>query len=232
VSVQVAPANLALRRDRSASALLFLSGMRASALCTLPIGCLDLDEGTVKQFPELGVKTKNSKSAETYLFPIPELIEVVRDWDDLVRRELPATAAWYAPVISSWGEQRLSAQPPGANRNTALQKRMRRLFGYAGLAYKSPHKFRHGTAVYGLQHARTMADYKAVSMNLMHGDIRITDGIYAVLSKEDVRARIASLSTPDQKGKEGHVDLHTLVKTLSREELADVLSAIVEQIIK
>ena len=103
-------------------------------------------------------------------------------------------AAWYAPVISSWGEQKLSAQPPGANRNTALQRRMRRLFAYAGLAYKSPHKFRHGTAVYGLQHARTMADYKAVSMNLMHNDIRITDGIYAVLNKEDVRARIASLS--------------------------------------
>jgi integrase len=231
-SVQVAPANLALRRDRAASALLFLSGMRAGALCTLPIGCLDLGRGAVGQFPEMGVKTKNRKSAETYLLPIPELIEIARDWDDLVRRELPATAAWYAPVISSWGEQRLSAQPPGANRNTALQRRMPGLFAHAGLAYKSPHKFRHGTAVYGLQHARTMADYKAVSMNLMHGDIRITHGIYAILNKEDVRARIASLSSPDQKGKEGHVDLHTLVKTLSREELADVLSAIVEQIIK
>jgi len=212
--------------------LLFLSGMRAGALCTLPIGCLDLGRGAVGQFPEMGVKTKNRKSAETYLLPIPELIEIARDWDDLVRRELPATAAWYAPVISSWGEQRLSAQPPGANRNTALQRRMPGLFAHAGLAYKSPHKFRHGTAVYGLQHARTMADYKAVSMNLMHGDIRITHGIYAILNKEDVRARIASLSSPDQKGKEGHVDLHTLVKTLSREELADVLSAIVEQIIK
>ena len=45
---------------------------------------------------------------------------------------------------------------------------MRKLFEFADLPYKSPHKFRHGHAVYALQHAKTMADYKAVSMNLMH----------------------------------------------------------------
>jgi hypothetical protein len=75
-----------------------------------------------------------------------------------------------------------------------LAKRLRGLFAAAGLPYKSPHKFRHGHAVFALQHARTMADYKAVSMNLMHADISITDGIYAPLAGGEVQRRIAGLT--------------------------------------
>jgi hypothetical protein len=33
-------------------------------------------------------------------------------------------------------------------------------------------------------------------MNLMHADLSVTDGIYAVLNQEDVRERIASLTRP------------------------------------
>jgi hypothetical protein len=69
-----------------------------------------------------------------------------------------------------------------------------------GLEYQSPHKFRHRNAVYGLQHARTMADYKAVSMNLMHSNIKVTDQIYAPMLPEEVGCRIAGLTSepPDQ----------------------------------
>ncbi len=55
-----------------------------------------------------------------------------------------------------------------------------------GLPQKSPHQFRHGHAVYVLQHAKTVADYKAVSMNLMHVDIRVTDGICPPLAGHEV----------------------------------------------
>lgn len=63
----------------------------------------------------------------------------------------------------------------------------------------SPHKFRHGHALYGLLHARDMADVKALSQNLMHANIGITDSIYAVLSSEDQRERIRGLGG-DQPG--------------------------------
>ena len=72
-SVRVAPIKSRSSPRPLSKRLALLSGMRAGALCTLPIGCLDLETGTVGQFPEMGVKTKNSKSAETYLLPIPEL---------------------------------------------------------------------------------------------------------------------------------------------------------------
>ncbi len=57
----------------------------------------------------------------------------------------------------------------------------------------SPHKFRHGHATYGLKQAKDIGDLKAVSQNLMHANIGITDGIYAILSTEDMQERIASL---------------------------------------
>jgi len=39
-----------------------------------------------------------------------------------------------------------------------------------------------------------MADYKAVSMNLMHEDIKTTDQIYAPILSNEVRQRISNLS--------------------------------------
>ena len=39
-----------------------------------------------------------------------------------------------------------------------------------------------------------MADYKAVSMNLMHESIEITDSTYAPMLSSDVQERIAGLS--------------------------------------
>jgi predicted nuclease of predicted toxin-antitoxin system len=44
-----------------------------------------------------------------------------------------------------------------------------------------------------LHFAKEIADLKAVSMNLMHSSIGITDSIYAVLSDSDMQERIARL---------------------------------------
>lgn len=190
----VEPGNIAMQRDRAAAAMLFLSGMRASAFTTLPIKAVDIQDCSVRQWPELGVRTKNSKMATTFLLPIPELIEVAEEWDEFVRAHPPTSGRWYAPVEHTWGEQTISDQMAGENRNIALGRRLKVLFQTAGLPFKSAHKFRHGHAVYGLLHAQTVADYKAVSMNLMHGDIKITDSIYAPMMANDVKERIGNLT--------------------------------------
>jgi len=49
--------------------------------------------------------------------------------------------------------------------------------------------------VFGLQHARTLADYKAVSQNLMHENIQITDSIYADLVGSEVKTRVTGLGS-------------------------------------
>ena len=176
-----------------------------------------------------GVETKNNKSATTYLLDILELLTVVEQWDTFVRAQLPTTAMWYAPTISRWGVETLSSDRPGANRNLAIRKRMHHLFDLAGLPYKSPHKFRHGHAVFGLQHAKTMADYQAVSTNLMHEDIRVTDSIYAPLASHEVQQRIAGLTGSSTSEPAIVGDMAALIQTMSKEQLSKALMAIAQQ---
>lgn len=173
--------DLALQRDQAGACMLFLSGMRAGAFVSLPIKCVNLEELTVQQFPAAGVKTKNTKHATTFLLNIPVLLEVVRRWDSFVRQQLPETAMWYAHIVGGWNEQRLSLDSPAASRGNHFNRRLKPLLVLAVVELRSSHKFRHGHAVFGLQYARTLADYKAVSQNLMHENIQITDSIYADL---------------------------------------------------
>ncbi len=135
----------------------------------------------------------------------------------------------YTPVLTRRAKLRLSPDPAGAHRNVAIVKRVRLLFAAAGLPYKSPHKFRHGHAVYALQHARTMADYKAVSQNLMHADIRVTDGIYAPLLGDEIKRRIATLGDAPSKGSSVEGNLAASLRGLSPAELAQALHLIAEQ---
>jgi integrase len=79
-------------RVRAGAVFLFLSGMRVAAFASLPIGAVDLAGRTVRQWPQLGVRTKNRKHATTPLMPVSDLLEVVAAWDAKVRRALPLTA--------------------------------------------------------------------------------------------------------------------------------------------
>ena len=195
-ALQIAESDLALRRDQAAACLLFLSGMRVSAFVSLPIcGVVGLrgKEPQIHQWPELGVRTKNNKRATTFLLPIRELLICVQAWDAFIQARLPKTAMWYTPITSRWGEQQMTDDPPGKNRHVALAKRFRILFKIAGLPYKSPHKFRHGHAIYGRQHARNMTQYKALSKNLMHSDIRVTE-IYSGTQEDEVKQAYAAFA--------------------------------------
>jgi integrase len=215
--------NVALRRDQACAAMLYLSGIRVGAMSTLSIEAVDLAEQSIRQWPSLGVHTKNGKAATTYLLPIPELLKVVQRWDAYVRGTLPPTAMWCPPVGHTWGDQSLTADRPGAHRTIAINKRLHLLFTLAGLPPQSPHKFRHGHAVWALQHARTMADYKAISQNLMHSDIRVTDGIYAPLLGNEVQQRVAGLAGQASHPLSIDGDLMSLLSQLSKEEIPAAL---------
>lgn len=176
----------------------------------------------VRQWPELGVRTKNGKKATTHLLQIPPLLSVVEGWDALIRSRVPSSAAWYTPLVERFGKLGLSSDPPGANRNIGLNKRLRILSSRAGLEYRSAHKYRHGHAVFGLQHARTMADYKSISVNLMHEDITVTDAIYAGLKESEVKERIRAL-TPQLDSED---EIEIFINALSVGELPRVLESI------
>lgn len=192
-------------RIQAAAAFLFLSGARVGAFVTLPIKAIDLDALSVRQWPEMGVHTKFGKSATTHLMDIPDLLDVVRAWDRRVRAELPAEAMWYPDLAGLPGQETLvPVLDANRTRAHALRYDLQALCARAGVAYLSPHKFRHGFAVHALNNSKTPADWKAVSQTLMHSDLSTTDGVYGILKDEDVAGRIARLGggTSGQETKE------------------------------
>ena len=49
--------------------------------------------------------------------------------------------------------------------------------------------------------AKDIAELKAVSQNLMHSNLSITDGVYGILSETDVREQISSLGKRENQDK-------------------------------
>jgi hypothetical protein len=57
----------------------------------------------VKQWPKLGVRTKFKKHATTFLLGIPDLLEVVREWDKEVRGVCDNNGFWFAQLSPDKG---------------------------------------------------------------------------------------------------------------------------------
>lgn len=185
------PSNdLRRERDKAALAFLFLSGMRGGAFVTLPVEAVDVSNKRVRQLPELGVKTKNNKAAVTVLLPIADLLEIVKAWDIKVRQSGSSKRAWYARLDNTGDSFSKQNDDVGTykatGRRAALYQGIKELCQEAGVEFKSPHKLRHGHGVFGVQHAKDMRELKAVSQNLMHANIAITDGVYGCLQEDEI----------------------------------------------
>jgi integrase len=199
------------RRIRASAVFWFLSGVRVGAFVTLPVSAIDLEALTIKQWPKLGVKTKFSKHATTFLLDIPDLLEVVKTWDSEVRST--GSKLWFASVSPDTGRIDPSITTVGKHRNIRARKDLESWLQRVDLPYYSPHKFRHGHAVYALKNAKDIPALKAVSQNLMHANLSVTDGVYGVLSDLDVKEQIASLGKMMAHGK-SEKELIVLLKQL------------------
>ena len=185
------------QRIRAAAVFLWLSGMRVGAFASLPLDAVSIEHLEIMQWPSMGVRTKNTKFAVTYLLNIPELLEVVKAWDKEVRRVLPTKGLWFAPLLPSTGEFDLSVtvESIGENRGRIVTRNLRAWLDSSGLPYHSPHKFRNGHALYVKKRAKNFGDLEALRENLMHSSIHVTDSMYGIFSKNDVKERLHGLST-------------------------------------
>lgn len=225
--LQEPPETLTDRRDRAAITFLFLSGARAGAFASLPIRAIDLERYAVEQRPRLGVRTKFGKSATTYLIRVPDLHEVVTDWDRLVRDRLSPDALWYATLTSD-GMNFTGKTRPSKDRASAIRAGCKKLCARAGIPYYPPHSLRHGHAVYTLKRCKKMAELKAVSQNLMHSSLKTTEQIYGGLPNDEVGARIAALTQDRQST--SRTDLESFIGMLVQriEEDPEVLEPLLQ----
>jgi integrase len=191
---------LSTRRIQAAVAFLFLSGARIGAFVTLPIKAVDLERKEVRQWTDLGVRTKFSKSATTFLLDIPDLLAVVREWDARVREALPPEAMWYANLSGAGVRHVETVTEQVRGRVHTLYHDLRRLCEMAGVTYLSPHKLRHGHVMHALANSRTPADWKALSQNVMHAGLGTTDEVYGIQKEPELAERIARLGGARKQG--------------------------------
>jgi site-specific recombinase XerD len=212
---------MATRRVKAAVAMLFLSGARIGAFVTLPIKAVDLEHRQLKQWTDLGVKTKFSKSATTSLMAIPDLLEECQRWDDLVRSQLEPGDMWYANITGARVKRVEGTSLQSPYRSRSFYRGLRRLCDAAGVTYLSPHKLRHGFATHLLNNAQTPADWKAISQTLMHTDLSVMDRIYGILDDREVGSRIARMGG-------GHDSAEA--RSLSQAEILEKIQRLMQQL--
>jgi integrase len=113
---------------------------------------------------------------------------------------------WFAPFSPATDTFDPKIKEVGKNRHKRARKDFQDWCERAGLKYYSPHKFRHGHAVYALKKAKDIQALKAGSQNLMHVNISITDGDYGMLTDKDVRGQIITLGQSVDAGEIENLD--------------------------
>lgn len=184
----IVPERLIDQRDQAGVALAFAAGLRVSALVSLPVRCVQVENLEVHQLPEAGVHTKNSKAQITYMLPIEPLLAIIAEWSTLVRVELGGEGLWYPNMSRRGAVWVISSQPASVeSRRMSFSHSLKRLCQQAGVEYKSPHKLRHGHGVHIAKLSRTYSEFKAYSQNMGHETTEITERYYARLSGSDVK---------------------------------------------
>jgi integrase len=162
------------RRDRALLAFIIVTGMRDSAVASLRLKHVDIDEKLVVQDPR-EVATKFAKRIDTFFFPVGEPFEgIVIDWVRHLRELLlfsgddpvfPRTKV--APnaesVFAVQGLEPVFWQSAAPIRGT-----FKEAFAAAGLAYFTPHSFRTTLVILGERICKTPEQFKAWSQNLGH----------------------------------------------------------------
>ena len=69
--------------------------------------------------------------------------------------------------------------------------------------------------MYAIKNAKDISALKAVSQNLVHADLSITDGVYGILSSLDVKDEITHLGKNIQSGQSDEIrELKALINML------------------
>ncbi|OGT08324.1 MAG: hypothetical protein A2X78_03065 [Gammaproteobacteria bacterium GWE2_37_16] len=162
------------KRDRALIAFLVLTGVRVTAIASLKIKHVFLEEGYVEQDPN-EVKTKFSKKITTYFFPVGEFLrDVFIDWVNFLKNEkhfdydcplFPKTKLELDKNNQFVGE-RLDVEHWQST--TPIRGIVETAFEEAGFFRYTPHAFRHTLTQLSYEVCRTPEDFKACSQNLGH----------------------------------------------------------------
>ncbi|WP_420415358.1 tyrosine-type recombinase/integrase [Roseibium sp.] len=187
------------RRDKAIFAFLMLTAARDSAAASLKLAHIDLVEGKVLQDGR-EVRTKNSKTFETWFFPVDPMYRVCfESWVNHLRKESlygPGDALFPKVEIKAengrFNATGLSREP--YSNGQKINQIFKGAFENAGLQAFSAHTVRKTLGMYMNEVCRTPEQFKAWSQNLGHEHLGTTISAYMPISRERQREIIAGLA--------------------------------------
>jgi integrase/recombinase XerD len=188
-------------RDRALLCFTLLSGMRDSAIVSLPIGAFNENTLQISQDPKLGIKTKFSKTINSVLFKFDDdMLCFVLGWvrylkteklfgnsDPLFPRNKVENAEDSKTFVSNSVEAKFWQSV------TSMRDIFKQRFDHAGIEYFSPHTFRHLAVITAISKCKNGHEIKAVSQNFGHEDVGTTMTTYGTLSNTQVNSLISGM---------------------------------------
>jgi len=192
------------RRNRALVAFTLLTGARDSAIASMKLKHVDLVMNCVNQDAR-EVKTKFSKTFDTFFFPVGEEVrEIVAEWVSYLRDEklwgnddplFPATR-----IAVGVTQQFEAAGLTRDHWSTASPIRtiFREAFDTVGLTYFNPHSFRNTLVQLGQDICQTPEQFKAWSQNLGHEKVLTTFLSYGEVGCQRQGEIIRDLAMPQK----------------------------------
>jgi integrase len=177
------------KRDKALLAFFMLTGARDGAVASLKLKHINLFDGCVYQDAR-DVNTKNSKTFQTYFFPVDRVyLECFTAWFDYLRKEklfsdgdalFPKAEQQF--VDGYFNYDKLSRENYADA--SAIRDIVRGAFTSVQLPPYTPHLFRKTLAMLSNDLCDTMEQMKAWSMNLGHENISTTVSAYMPVSTQ------------------------------------------------
>lgn len=177
------------KRNRALVAFLILTGGRVTAVASLKLKHVFVDDMRIEQHPQ-EVKTKYSKKIVTFLLPVGDfLTNVFVEWVHFLKNEkhFDYNAPLFPNTKLSFNENdqfsRNELDFVVWQSTTSIREIVKQAFEAAGLDYYSPHSFRNTVVQLGYQLCKTPEDMKAWSLNLGHSGILTTLTNYGAIDE-------------------------------------------------
>ncbi len=195
------------RRNRALMAFTILTGARDSAIASIKLKHVDLIDGCVNQDAR-EVKTKFSKTFDTFFFPVgEEILGIVAEWVLYLREEKlwgnddPLFPATKIILGDSQQFEVAGLEKKHWSNASAIRKIFREAFINAGFSYFNPHSFRNTLVQLGEKICQTPEDFKAWSQNLGHEKVLTTFTSYGEVGCQRQGDIIRDLATPQKSMK-------------------------------
>lgn len=194
-------------RNRALIAFTLLTGARDSAIASMKLRHIDTVTGFVNQDAR-EVKTKFSKTFNTFFFPVgEELLEIVSEWVAFLRDEKlwgngdPLFPSTRIEVGTSRKFEAAGVKKDHWSTATPIRRIFRDAFTDAGLPYFNPHSFRNTLVQFGEKVCKTPEQFKAWSQNLGHEKVLTTFLSYGEVACQRQGEIIHDLARPQEDTK-------------------------------